>query len=223
MCRKDFAPVLERYPGASLGYDSFAGFALLTSTTALAQPRPMERAASRAETGRSAAAVADDARDLRRFEQTLNAFDAAVQRRDAGGVRAALSSFVQQGRAEVNEQRRETMQAAGEANRSQREAYRDQTMKDRRDARDDRRDAVQERNELVQEERLLGELERAARAEYAWGPQPGVLIQARQAMVQFTQLARVELQRSKQELREDRRELREDRRDVRDDRRPMRR
>jgi hypothetical protein len=190
---------------------------LFTAATAAAQPgwRRGERNAQAVETDRSARRLGDDMRDLQRFEMTLQAFDAAMARRDPIGVRQALQSFVQQGRIEVGEQRRETMQAMGEAQRSRNEAWRDRNPRDRYDARDDRRDARNERVELIQEEAALAELERAAAAEVNFGPRFGVLQAARSAMVRFVQLARVEVRRSHQELREDRRELREDQRAVR--------
>lgn len=207
---------------------SMALFSTLLCADAGAQPYParrVERNASAVEAQRSGAKVADDRRDLQRFQMTLQAFDAAMARRDQVGVRNALRSFVQQGRAEVAEQRRETIQAQNEAARSAAEVRRDvrnpgpggrhELRDDRRDARDDRRDARQERAELAREEALLAQLERAAAAEFRWGPQVPVLRDARQAMVQFVELARIELQRSRQELREDRRELREDQRNLR--------
>jgi hypothetical protein len=159
--------------------------------------------------------VADDRRDLARFQATLNAFDAAVARRDAVGVRAALTSFVQQGRAEVAEQSRETAQAQREVARSGAELMRDRNGRDARNLRDDRRDAARENAALAEEQNLLAELERTVAAEYAWGPQVPILARARQVMDRFVVLARAELQRSKAEVREDRRELREDRRGIR--------
>lgn len=188
------------------------GFVLLTTTAATAQPRRVERAGDRVEAARSGNALADDRRDLARFERTLATFEDAWRRGDAAGVRVALRNFAQQGRAEVAEQRRETVQAGNEAARSAAEARRDGTRKDARDARDDRRDAAKERAELVEETNLLNELERTVAAEWAVGPQVQILVRARQIMQRFVVLARAEVQRSKQELREDRRELREDRR-----------
>lgn len=202
------------------------GLVILSATPALAQPygQPYapgprgrgggwgERAADRADANRSRAQLQDDWRDLQRFQMTLSAFDQAVGRRDAYGVRASLNSFVQQGRAEVAEQQRETRQAAHEAMRSNREAYRDRTYRDAANAADDRRDFQNERAELIEERNLLIELERTASAEYAWGPQVPILMRARQIMSRFIDLARIEVARSRQELREDRRELREDRR-----------
>ena len=98
-------------------------FAIATTQIASAQPMPgrqrqTELRHDRMEVHRDKAQIADDRRDLIRFQNTLNAFDAAVARRDAMGVRAALTSFVQQGRAEVNEQTREVGQANREAMRS---------------------------------------------------------------------------------------------------------
>ena len=122
-----------------------------------------ERNRSAAQVNRSAAQVADDRADLQRFRMTLGAFDAAVQRGDAFGVRRSLQSFVQQGRAELAEQQRETMQADREAAGSAREAWRDRNPRDYRDARDDRRDAWQQRGELAEVSSLLAELERAYR------------------------------------------------------------
>lgn len=177
--------------------------------------RRHERNASAWEANRSAAQLHDDVRDLRRFQRTLAAFDDAWRRQDAYGVRAALQSFVAQGRAEVAEQQRETHQAANEARRSQHEAWRDQSGRDRRDARDDRRDFRRESAELAQESALLNELERAAAAELAVGPRMPVLVRAREAMVRFIQLAEIEVRRSHRELREDNRELREDQRNMR--------
>lgn len=189
-----------------------SGIILLSATTSLAQPRRVERAIDRADAARSQNQVRDDARDLARFERTLAGFEDAWRRGDGVGVRNALRSFLQQGRAEVSEQRRETVQANNEAARSGFEARRDGTRKDFRDARDDRRDAMKERAELIEETNLLNELERTVAAEWAVGPQVQILVRARQIMQRFVQLARVELQRSVQEAREDRRELREDRR-----------
>jgi hypothetical protein len=192
------------------------GLVILSAATACAQPRGprgrFERAADRADVNRSNAQLMDDRRDLQRFQMTLNAFDAAWQRRDGVGVRAALQSFVQQGRMEVAEQQRETQQAAREAMRSGREARRDGTFRDAMNAADDRRDFRNERAELIEENNLLIELERTANAELTWGPQMQILVRARQIMTRFIDLARIELARSRQELREDRRELREDRR-----------
>ena len=182
---------------------------------ALAQPafaQPWERAQSRAEVHRSQAQLHDDIRDLQRFRQALWAFDNAVARRDLMGIRAALNSFVQQGRIEVAEQQRETHQAFREAQRSRHEAYRDRTWKDHRDAIDDQRDARSEQIELQQEIAALNELERAASAQYTFGPGPGILARARDAMVRFVQLAEIEVRKSHRELREDLRELREDQR-----------
>jgi hypothetical protein len=176
--------------------------------------RRAERNVTAAETARSAAQAQDDRRDLARFSQTLAAFDAAVQRRDAAGVRAALQRFVAQGRIELQEQRRETVQASNELARSRGEAVRDGTARDRVNARDDRRDLNRERAELIEETNLVNELERIAGAEIVFGPQPGILARARSAMVRFTELAAIELRRSRQELREDRRELREDQRSL---------
>ncbi len=193
---------------------------LLSAHAAFAQPMPGpprrgELRRDRAEVGRSAHQVQDDKRDLARFQNTLNAFDAAVGRQDTNGVRAALGSFVQQGRAEVAEQSREVGQANREVGRSGGELMRDRNMKDARDLRDDQRDAARERGALAEEQQLLGELERTVAAQYVWGPQVPILVRARQIMVRFVELARAELQRSRNELREDRRELREDRRGIR--------
>ncbi len=193
---------------------------LLSAQVASAQPRPghqrrAELHHDRADAARSAAQVADDRRDLARFQATLNAFDAAVARRDAVGVRAALTSFVQQGRVEVAEQSREAAQAQREVARSGAELMRDRNGRDARNLRDDRRDAARENAALAEEQNLLAELERTVAAEYAWGPQVPILARARQVMDRFVVLARAELQRSKAEVREDRRELREDRRGIR--------
>lgn len=193
---------------------------LLSAQVASAQPRPghqrrAELHHDRADAARSAAQVADDRRDLARFQATLNAFDAAVARRDAVGVRAALTSFVQQGRVEVAEQSREAAQAQREVARSGAELMRDRNGRDARNLRDDRRDAARENAALAEEQNLLAELERTVAAEYAWGPQVPILVRARQVMDRFVVLARAELQRSKAEVREDRRELREDRRGIR--------
>jgi hypothetical protein len=195
------------------------GLAVLSAVPASAQPyrggpgpRAMERAGDRADVARSHAQLQDDKRDLMRFQMTLNAFDAAVAQRDLNGVRNALWSFIQQGEAEVQEQRRETWQAAGEANRSAREANRDRTFRDARNAADDQRDFQNERAELREEWNLLQELKRTHQAQFAWGPQVPILVRARQVMSRFVDLARIEVARSRQELREDRRELREDRR-----------
>lgn len=192
------------------------GLVLLSAATAYAQPRGprgrFERQMDRADVARSSAQLADDRRDLQRFQMTLAAFDGAWQRRDAMGLRAALQSFVQQGRMEVAEQQRETQQAAREAMRSNNEARRDRTFRDAMNAADDRRDFRNERAELIEENNLLIELERTTNAELTWGPQMPILVRARQIMVRFIDLARMELARSRQELREDRRELREDRR-----------
>lgn len=195
------------------------GLAVLSAVPASAQPyrggpgpRPGERAADRADIARSQRQLQDDRRDLVRFQNTLSAFDVAVANRDLVAMRAALWSFIQQGEAEVNEQRRETIQAAGEANRSAHEARRDGTLRDAVNAADDRRDFQNERAELREEWNLLQELKRTHQAQFAWGPQVPILIRARQVMVRFVELARVEVARSRQELREDRRELREDRR-----------
>ncbi len=195
-------------------------FLVAASQVASAQPMPgrqrqAELRHDRMAVQRDKAQIADDRRDLIRFQNTLNAFDAAVGRRDAAGVRAALTSFVQQGRAEVAEQSREVGQANREAMRSGAELARDQNRKDARDLRDDRRDAMKESAALIEERNLLAELERATAAEYAWGPQIPILTRSREVMVRFVELARAELQRSKTELREDRRELREDRRGIR--------
>ncbi len=201
-------------------YATLAALLLISSQTASAQPMPgrprqAELRHDRGEAARSAAQVQDDKRDLMRFQATLNAFDQAVARRDTMGVRGALTSFVQQGRAEVAEQTRELNQAQREVVRSGAELMRDRNRKDARDLRDDRRDAARENAALVEEQNLLGELERTVAAEYAWGPQVQILIRARQIMVRFVELARAELQRSRTELREDKRELREDRRGIR--------
>ena len=192
------------------------GASLLSMGSADAQPmRRMERDASRADVARSANQLADDIRDLQNFRNTLSAFDAAWQRQDAMGVSGALRSFVQQGRAEVAEQQRETWQAQNEAQRSGWEARRDRNWKDARDARDDRRDAMRERRELMEETAALDHLERAVAATYQWGPSQPVLLDARRAMQRFIHLAQQEVRRSRQELREDRRELREDQRAMR--------
>lgn len=193
---------------------------LFASPPVQAQPMPgrqrqAELRHDRVDAARSAAQVRDDQRDLARFQVTMTAFDAAVARRDAAGVRAALHSFVQQGRAEVAEQTRETAQANREVVRSAAELRRDRNVKDARDLRDDRRDAARERAELVEERNLLAELERTAAAEFVFGPQVPILVRAREVMARFVTLARQEVQRSRTELREDRRELREDRRGIR--------
>jgi hypothetical protein len=188
---------------------------ILLADGASAQPRRWEAAGSRNEVGRSARQLNDDIRDLQRFEATLAAYDDAWRRRDLGSLRAALQSFVAQGRIEVAEQQRETRQAFNEARRSNWEARRDGTFKDHRDAQDDRRDAFKERQELMMEAQALNDLERAAAANFAWGPSVPILINARQAMLRFIQLARVEVRRSHRELREDVREMREDNRDYR--------
>lgn len=72
-------------------YGLFAALVLFGSTLASAQPMPgrqrqAELRRDRAEVTRSAAQVRDDQRDLARFQMTLNAFDAAVARRDAVAV-----------------------------------------------------------------------------------------------------------------------------------------
>ena len=104
-------------------YAAFTIALLLGSHVASAQPMPgrprqAELRRDRAEVRRDNAQVADDKRDLMRFQATLNAFEAAVARQDQAGVRAALVSFVQQGRAEVAEQCRETRQANREVARA---------------------------------------------------------------------------------------------------------
>lgn len=187
---------------------------LLLADSASAQPRRWERDRSRAEVGRSAAQLQDDIRDLQRFRATHANFEDAWRRQDLNGVRNALRSFVFQGRAEVAEQQRETAQSYREAERSSRELYRDGTRKDFRDAQDDRRDAQRERIELTQEIAALNELERAASAAFTFGPSVPVLVQARDAMLRFIQLAEVEVRRSRRELHEDVRELREDNRNL---------
>lgn len=195
-----------------------AGVSLLASMlfvdSASAQPRRWERDRSRSEVGRSAAQLQDDIRDLQRFRATHANFEDAWRRSDLIGVRNALRSFVFQGRAEVAEQQRETAQAFRESQRSNREFARDGSRKDFRDAQDDRRDAQRERAELVQEAAALNELERAASAAFTFGPSVPVLVQAREAMLRFIQLAEVEVRRSRRELHEDVRELREDNRDA---------
>lgn len=193
----------------------------LTATAAHAQyaPRVVERNRSAGEAARSAARVRDDARDLARFDATLRAFDDAMRRRDPVAVRGTLQSFVGQARAELVEQQRETAQAHNEAARSRVEVRGDRRgpgrRDDRRDARDDVRDARQEERALQEETALVNELERLAGAEVSFGPQAGIVVRARQAMVRFTQLAAEELRRSQRELREDNRELREDNRALR--------
>lgn len=195
------------------------GLAVLSAVPASAQPyrggpgpRAMERAGDRREVARSQNQLRDDVRDLVRFQNTLAAFEEAWRRQDMAGVHGALQSFVQQGRMEVAEQRRETVQAVNEANRSANEAWRDRSRKDVRDARDDQRDARRESRELQEEESLLAELERTNQATWTFGPQVPILVRARQVMTRFVQLAQIEVNRSRQEVREDRRELREDRR-----------
>lgn len=191
---------------------------LLSANTLFAQPRPYGGGygdGGRGEVRHSSNQLRDDIHDLRRFQMTLAAFEDAWRRSDIGALRGALRSFVMQGRAEVAEQQRETMQAYREARRSGNEARRDGTYKDYRDAQDDRRDAYEERAALGQERAALAELERAAQAEFAWGPSVPVLVNARQAMQRFIQLAQNEVQRSAREMREDVRERREDNRDYR--------
>lgn len=187
---------------------------ILLADSATAQPRRWERDRSRNEVGRSAAQLQDDIRDLQRFRTTHANFEDAWRRSDLIGVRSALRSFVFQGRAEVAEQQREAAQAFRESQRSNREFVRDGSRKDFRDAQDDRRDAQRERIELAQETAALNELERAAAAAFTFGPSVPVLVQAREAMLRFIQLAEVEVRRSRRELHEDVRELREDNRDV---------
>lgn len=187
---------------------------LLLADSASAQPRRWERDRSRVEAGRSAGQLQDDVRDLQRFRATHAAFEDAWRRQDLNGVRSALRSFVFQGRAEVAEQQRETSQAYREADRSNREFYRDGGRRDFRDAQDDRRDAQRERVELAQEIAALNELERAASATFTFGPSVPALVQARDAMIRFIQLAEVEVRRSRRELHEDVRELREDNRNL---------
>ena len=201
-------------------YAALSVLVLLGSQVAAAQPMPGrqrqgELRRDRGEVARSNAQVNDDRRDLARFQATLKAFDDAVVLRNTGAVRAALSSFVQQGRAEVAEQTRETRQANREVGRSAAELNRDRNVRDARNLQDDRRDAARESAALNEEQNLLAELERTAAAEYAWGPQMPILVRARQIMVRFVELARAELARSRGEVREDRRELREDRRGIR--------
>lgn len=187
---------------------------LLIADSASAQPRRWERERGRAEVGRSAAQLQDDVRDLQRFRATHASFEDAWRRQDLIGVRNALRSFVFQGRAEVAEQQREAGQSFREAQRSNREFARDGSRKDFRDAQDDRRDAYRDRVELAQEAAALNELERAASAAFTFGPSVPVLVQARDAMLRFIQLAEVEVRRSRRELHEDVRELREDNRDA---------
>jgi hypothetical protein len=98
-------------------YAALSVLILLGSQVAAAQPMPGrqrqgELRRDRGEVARSNAQVNDDRRDLARFQATLKAFDDAVVLRNTGAVRAALSSFVQQGRAEVAEQTRETQPSA---------------------------------------------------------------------------------------------------------------
>jgi hypothetical protein len=186
---------------------------LLPAAAASAQPygRGWEQQGSRIDAVRSAGQLADDTRDLRRFQNTAMRFDAAMMRGDFAGAGAALNSFLMQGRMEVEEQRRETAQAGREVVHSQREAWRDRTFQDASDARDDRRDFARERMALMQESAALRDLEQAAASASMHGMQPHIAQAARSAMQRFIQLANAEVYRTQRELREDARELREDR------------
>lgn len=117
----------------AMRYAALSVLVLLGSQVASAQPMPgrqrqVELRRDRGEVARSTAQVNDDRRDLARFQATLKAFDDAVVLRNTGAVRAALSSFVQQGRAEVAEQTRETRQANREVGRSAAELNRDRNL-----------------------------------------------------------------------------------------------
>lgn len=186
---------------------------LLPAAAASAQPygRGWEGQRDRMDAARTAGQLADDSRDLRRFQNTAMRFDGAMMRGDFATATAALNSFLVQGRMEVEEQRRETAQAGREAMHAQREAWRDRTFKDRRDAWDDRRDFERERAALMQEMGALRELEQAAASASMHGLQPHVAQSARSAMARFIQLATAEMYRTQRELREDAREVREDR------------
>lgn len=186
---------------------------LLPAAAASAQPygRGWEQQGSRMDASRTTGQLADDSRDLRRFQHTAMRFDGAMMRGDYATATAALNSFLMQGRMEVEEQRRETAQAGREAMHSQREAFRDRTFKDRRDAWDDRRDFERERVALMQEMGALRELEQAAASASMHGLQPHIAQSARSAMARFIQLATAEMGRTQRELREDVREVREDR------------
>lgn len=182
------------------------GLVLATLVPAAASAQPYGPRSGRFESMRTAGQLADDSRDLRRFENTATRFDFAVQRGDMAAAHAALNSFLMQGRMEVEEQRRETMQAAREASHSQQRAWQDPSWRGQRQAWDDRRDLAQERAALGQELQALRELEQAAASASMYGLQPQIAGAARMAMQRFIQLATAEMYRTQRELREDLRE-----------------
>lgn len=135
---------------------------LLASPSASAQPSEADYSRSR---------VADDARDLRRFQRTFGVFNELVQRRDWANAHRALQSFVQLGREEIFERRRELARAGADP------------------------------RQVPEQVPLNDLMRAASVPLEQFAIRPQLVQHVRARMLEFIQLAGQELQRSRRELR----------------------
>lgn len=196
----------------------------------------VERANDRKDLRQDRRQVADDARDLGAVSTFLAAYDLAVSKNDAVGIKAADAQFQGYLAREAVEANREVAQAQQEVREDRREV-----RSDRRElgqdlalgrrpgvVADDARDLARDKGNLA-DDKADAARERAARnrlfvirtelAPLQGLVDPAATTKKRALYAEVVTLAQRDLQRTKVEQREDRRELREDRRETREDRR----
>lgn len=205
---------------------------------AWAQPvrNRVERANDRQDLRQDRRQLADDAKDLGDVAAYLAAFDLAVSKNDAVGIKAADAQFQAYLTREAVEANREVAQAQQEVREDRREVRSDRRElgqdlalrrrpgvvgddardlgRDKANLADDKGDAARERaarNRLFVIRAELGPLQGLVDA--------GANAKKRALYAEVVGLAKSDLRRTKVEQREDRRELREDRRETREDRR----